>query len=170
MGSLFPGKVQSLLNERCTKSGSQCTEDSNHEHPKPRAQEPLSGGGWGGGAVSIDECFPHLRARVNWKPEQTRFPQTQAHCWDPFSLEYQAQWKPCPTSDGATTLTQRRNSKERNTTGETEKVGKEPWDVQFSQKREREGNSKGIQEMSSPQPRKVCGEDASSVRSVCFPI
>ena len=37
-------------------------------------------------------------------------------------------------------------------------------------KREREGNSKGIQEMSSPQPRKVCGEDASSVRSVCFPI
>ena len=81
--------------------------------------------------MSIDECFPHLRARVNWKQEQTRFPQTQARCWDPFSLEDQAQWKPCPTSDGATTLTQRRNSKERDTTGETEKGGKEPWNVQF---------------------------------------
>lgn len=28
MGSLFPGKVQKLLNVGCTKSGSYCTEDS----------------------------------------------------------------------------------------------------------------------------------------------
>lgn len=79
----------------------------------------------------MDECFPHLRARVNWKQEQTRVPQTQAHCRDPFSLDYQAQWKPCPTSDGATTLTQRRNSKKTDKTGEREKGGKEPWNVQF---------------------------------------
>ena len=84
----------------------------------------------GGGAVSMDECFPHLRARVNWKQEQTRFPQTQAHCRDPFSLEYQAQWKPCPTSDGATTITQRRNSKKTDKTGR-QTGGKEPWNVQF---------------------------------------
>ena len=56
MGSLFPGKVQSLLNERCTKSGSQCTEDSNYEHPKPRAQEPLPGGGGGVGQCHGDGC------------------------------------------------------------------------------------------------------------------
>lgn len=66
-----------------------------------------------------------LEARADLLPSDT------GSLLGPLLTEYQAQWKPCPTSDGATTLTQRRNSKERNTTGETEKVGKEPWDVQF---------------------------------------
>lgn len=52
---------------------------------------------------------------------------------------------------------------------ETDKPGREPWHVQFLPKG-KEDNSEGMQEMSSPSPRKVCGEGAQSVRSICFPI
>lgn len=74
MGSLFPGKVQSLLNERCTKSGSQCTEDSNHEHPKPRAQEPLSGGGWGGGGSVNRWMLPPPKSKSKLEARADPFP------------------------------------------------------------------------------------------------
>lgn len=38
---------------------------------------------------------------------------------------------------------------------ETDKPGREPWHVQFLPKG-KEDNSEGMQEMSSPSPRKVC--------------
>lgn len=69
---------------------------------------------------------------------------------DPFSSDTGRHCRdPGPISDGATTLTQTRNSKERDVSGERDRWGKEQWNVQFLPK-EREGNSKGIQEMSSP--------------------
>ena len=83
--------------------------------------------------------LPRPKSKSELEAKTDPFPSdTGRYCRDPG-----------PTSDGATTLTQTRNSKERDVSGERDRWGKGHWNVQFLPK-EREGNSKGIQEMSSP--------------------
>lgn len=65
MGSLFPGKVQKLLNAGCTKSGSYCTEDSDGNTKKQGHKTTFLVG-----KHQLVNAVPTSEARVKWKQKR----------------------------------------------------------------------------------------------------
>lgn len=137
LGSLFPGKVQTLPSVGRTKSGSCCTGDGHQNTGHARTQD----------APGAGQC--HLGTA----PSHGRASGTSESCGS-FSLSCEAQWRPCPTSSWGTPLGPDRNSMERARVGGVDKREGSTGTSRLLPNK-KEGNSQGVQEMSSPQSRKV---------------